>query len=299
MSVGAPTGTVTFFDGSTSLGSGTLDPSIEQVSITVSSLVFGSHSITAVYNGDPNFAGATSPAITQNVLHATSTVINNSSANPSNFGQQVSFTATVTSPDGGTPTGEVGFTDESTGLGALVCCLNASGQIVFFTFPNQPLSAGTHSMVAAYVGDSNFAQSASATFNQTVNSLSGFSIGTVTHVPQPIVHIGQVGTFTTTLNNQSGSAVNDILFSFDITGGKGYFVSASFTVSPSGGSGNCNISSLPITCNVGTMNSGDVATITITGVPTLAHTLFATASANATTQTQPDTIQVRFLPFKQ
>lgn len=294
MSTGNPTGAVTFFDGATNLGSGAIDPSFEQASLGVSSLAFGSHSITAVYNGDPNFLISTSPAITQNVLHATTTSVTSPGA--ITFGQQVTFTATVTSPDGGTPTGIVSFLDGNNPLG--IAGLNGSGQAFFITPSNQPLSAGTHAITAIYEGDSNFVPSTSVVFNQTVNSVAGFSITSLTHTPQPIIHIGQLGQFTATLKNQSGSAVNNIIFSFNITGGRGYFVSGSFVVS-SGASGACNISGQPLTCAIGTMNNGDTATVTITGVPTLAHALTATGSTNATTASQSDTVQVRFRPFKE
>ena len=48
--VGTPTGTVSFLDGTTPLGQGTLTAGV--ATLTTSSLGDGSHSITAVYNGD-------------------------------------------------------------------------------------------------------------------------------------------------------------------------------------------------------------------------------------------------------
>jgi hypothetical protein len=55
----APTGTVTFLDGSTPLGTVTLDNS-GQASFTTSALAAGSHTITAVYDGDLVFRVSTS-----------------------------------------------------------------------------------------------------------------------------------------------------------------------------------------------------------------------------------------------
>jgi putative nucleotidyltransferase with HDIG domain len=55
------TGTVTFKDGGTTLGSSTL--SNGTASYTTSTLPVGSHFITAVYDGDANFAGSTSSAV--------------------------------------------------------------------------------------------------------------------------------------------------------------------------------------------------------------------------------------------
>ena len=65
-SVGLPTGTVTFLDGTSPLGTSPLSGGV--AILTTSSLVVGAHSITAVYNGDPNFLAATSAPLSQTVL---------------------------------------------------------------------------------------------------------------------------------------------------------------------------------------------------------------------------------------
>jgi len=60
----APTGTVTFIDGSSTLGAGMLGSS-GAASFTTSSLSAGSHTITAVYGGDANNLRSTSSVLTQ------------------------------------------------------------------------------------------------------------------------------------------------------------------------------------------------------------------------------------------
>jgi hypothetical protein len=59
---GAPTGSVTFFDNSTALGTATLNGS-PQASLTISNLAVGWRAITARYAGDTNHApsGSTTP----------------------------------------------------------------------------------------------------------------------------------------------------------------------------------------------------------------------------------------------
>ncbi len=64
---GVPTGTVTFRDGATSLGTGTLNGA-GLADLTTFALAVGSHSITAEYAGDANRNGSTSPTLTQNVI---------------------------------------------------------------------------------------------------------------------------------------------------------------------------------------------------------------------------------------
>jgi len=59
-----PTGSVSFFDGTTKLGSSTLDGSGTS-SLTNSTLAVGIHSITAMYSGDKVFAQNTSTALIQ------------------------------------------------------------------------------------------------------------------------------------------------------------------------------------------------------------------------------------------
>jgi hypothetical protein len=64
--VGTPTGTVTFMDGATELGTGTLNSS-KKATFASASLAEGTHSITAVYSGDSNFNGDTSAVLSEKV----------------------------------------------------------------------------------------------------------------------------------------------------------------------------------------------------------------------------------------
>lgn len=62
---GGPTGTITFFDGATSIGTGALAGGV--ATLTTSSLTIGSHSITAAFGGNANFTASTSTALLQTV----------------------------------------------------------------------------------------------------------------------------------------------------------------------------------------------------------------------------------------
>jgi hypothetical protein len=164
---GTPTGTVTFMDGSTTLGTGTLGlGSPDTATFTTSNLAVGSHSITAVYSGDPNFTTSTSAALTQTVKQASTTTSVASSANPSTYGEAVTFAATISpvSPARGTPTGTATFYDGSTTLGTATL----SGGIAGFTISS--LAVGTHSIKVVYSGDTNFKTSTSSVLSQVVQS---------------------------------------------------------------------------------------------------------------------------------
>ena len=156
-----PTGTVTFKDGSATLGTSTLDSS-GIATLTTSTLAAASHTITAVYGGDANYLGSTSAALHQVVNKATTSSTVASSLNPSHHGQKVTFTATVTST-AGTPTGFVEFMDGATLLSAGAL---SGGTAAFST---AVLTTGTHNITVAYIGSSNFAGSTSPILVQTVN----------------------------------------------------------------------------------------------------------------------------------
>jgi hypothetical protein len=162
---GTPSGTVTFKDGAAVLGTGTL--SSGQATYTTSSLSVTNHSITAIYGGDASFKTNTSTALNQSVNKASSTVGLASSANPSVFGQSVSFTATVSAvaPASGTPTGTVQFKTNGVNFGSLVSL--AGGSATSLTLSNS--RAGVLSVTASYNGNTNFNTSASGTLTQTIN----------------------------------------------------------------------------------------------------------------------------------
>ena len=101
-----PNGTVTFTDDTTNevLGIVSLTPSgtgQAQATLITSALAVGSHTITATYNGSLEFAiGIPSPPVTQTVVPAATTMNLTSTANPSKFGQTVTFRAQLTSTPG-------------------------------------------------------------------------------------------------------------------------------------------------------------------------------------------------------
>jgi hypothetical protein len=66
---GTPTGTVSFYDGTTNIGNSNLNSS-GVATLTTSTLSVGTHSMTATYNGDANFATSTSPVLYQIVQGA-------------------------------------------------------------------------------------------------------------------------------------------------------------------------------------------------------------------------------------
>jgi hypothetical protein len=201
---GTPTGTVSFLDGTTVIGTGTLSGGT--ATFTTSALALGSHPIKASYGGSSSFTGSTSAALTQTVLiGSTSTVT--SSANPSVFGQSVTFTATVHAASGSqTPTGTVQFLDGTT----VIATGTLSGGKA--TFKTSALATGTHTITVSYGGNSSFTGSISPPVTQTVNQAG--TTTKVTSSSRPSV-FGQSVTFTATVTASSpgsGTATGTVLF---------------------------------------------------------------------------------------
>jgi uncharacterized repeat protein (TIGR01451 family) len=175
-----PAGSVTFFDGTTSLGSGTLNSSGVATLPLPQGLPAGIHVLTAAFPGDATFAANTSAVVNLNVQAATMTTLT-SSQNPSTPGQAVTFTATVTPTGGatGTPTGQVSFLSSTVLLGTAT--LNANGQA---TFTTSSLPVGATQVTASYGGTTAFAGSLSAALTQTVSSTTPVGPGNTGYVTQ-------------------------------------------------------------------------------------------------------------------
>lgn len=159
---GTPTGSVTVTADGIPLGSPTLSGG--QAFVTTSTLAVGSHTIVASYPGDGTFQPS-SASIVQVVNRAPTTTVLTSSQNPSDFGQPVTFTATVTvnPPGAGTPTGTVTFRRGAITLGTAP--VSGGGQAVLTA---NGLQVGASVITAAYGGDGNFLPSTSGPLTQTV-----------------------------------------------------------------------------------------------------------------------------------
>jgi hypothetical protein len=166
---GTPTGMITFKDGTSILGTVPLNSSgIARFSPTTP-LAVGTHSITAVYNGDYSFLSSTSAVLTQTITLAATQIVLTSSANPSSSIAVVTFTVTVTAValGTGTPTGTVTLRDGTTTLGTAL--LSPSGTA---TFGVVVAPAGTHSITAVYGGDGGYAGSTSVVQSQVANGVA-------------------------------------------------------------------------------------------------------------------------------
>jgi uncharacterized protein (TIGR03437 family) len=230
------TGTVTFLDGSTVLGSGVVTGGT--ATLTTAALSVGDHSIIATYSGDANYRGSSSTR-TQTVTKAITTTSVSSSVNPSASGQAVTLFAGVYTPEvSSSPgisfvryaSGNVTFFDGGTNIGSATLVpgikpvTTASASI-----STSGLGIGSHSITAKYDGDATNSGSTSAVLTQVVTSAK-FSIA-ITYSPSAIV-FGQVVAFTVTPSNPAATGTVT-LFDGTATIGTAKFTNGQATFSTS------------------------------------------------------------------
>ncbi|HWE38294.1 MAG TPA: Ig-like domain-containing protein, partial [Isosphaeraceae bacterium] len=157
---GTPTGTVTFLNGSTTLGTGT---TATVGGVTTATLVIGSYPggpLTASYAGDVDDQASVSEPLT--VLTVTSTKLT-LSASEAVVNQPETLTATFGVPGLSGPfpaPGTVDFLDGTTVIGT--GSLAIVGGVDEATFTTSALALGSHSLTASYLGSPIYASSASA-----------------------------------------------------------------------------------------------------------------------------------------
>jgi hypothetical protein len=197
----APTGTMTFYDGSTPLVTITSNgypgtPATSFASLsgigTFTLSTGGAHSITVSYSGDSNYQGSTSAPVTIQVLYPTS-MTESVSATAITFGQSVTVTATVTGFSKSPPlSGTIYFSPDNTPIQNVQTTSGTDSN------GNQTMTAtattvpqGSEGIAAGYSGDPNYAIASANSPIINVN-IPDFSFN-----PNPgsmIIPVGQTGT---------------------------------------------------------------------------------------------------------
>jgi hypothetical protein len=170
---GSPSGTVNFYDGgvcnANGSGTGTLIASDAIASgsaaITTSSLNVATHTIQACYGGDGDFTNANDD-VEQVVNKAVTLLTLSSNNNPSQFGESVTFTATITFVNGaGTLSGNVNFAVGGT------CNANGSISAPTQSLGNDAVSGNTATVSISTLNASATAYNIVACFGETANIL--------------------------------------------------------------------------------------------------------------------------------
>jgi hypothetical protein len=216
---GSPTGTVQFMvDGSNTggpVGLSSTSGGIVAASLNIASLTAGTHTLTASYSGDSSFTSSTANTLTLTVARASTSTALGTSANPSTFGQSLSFTATVTANAGSSAaTGAVQFLIDGNNAGSPIPVVNTAGSITA-SFSPASLSAGSHVISASYSGDADFA----ASIGVLTQSVDKVNTGTTVTASTNNSVTGQTLTFTAavTASASGGTPTGTIQFLIDGT----------------------------------------------------------------------------------
>jgi hypothetical protein len=210
-----PTGSVTFAAGGNTLCTSSLATVGGKTTATCSTSVLpvGTDQVTASYPGDSTY-GASQGQLNQTVNKASTTTGVTASPNPSNVGQQVTYTATVTPASTGPslPTGTASFSDNGAAISACSGgnAPHVTGSPLQASCTTSYGSVGSHSITALYNGDANYNVSpASSALSQTV--VANGSTVTIAAAPNPSTY-GQTVTFTATVSGSAGPPTGTVTF---------------------------------------------------------------------------------------
>ena len=151
---------VTFKSGGITIGTGTLSRGVATYATSV--FMSGNDGITAVYAGDADFKGSGAFTTLAVNKYPTNTVIS-SNPNPSDYGQEVTITARVTTSGPSSPK-SVTFLNGTTPLAARA--VNSNGVA---TLTTMQIPLGSNQLTATYGGNPINGTSTSAPITQTVN----------------------------------------------------------------------------------------------------------------------------------
>jgi hypothetical protein len=206
--------------------------------LSLATLAVGTHTVSARYSGDANYAADSSAGLAVTITQAASATAVTSSVNPSFAGQSVTLTAKVTS-NGPTHTGNVIFTAGSTTLATVALSGGAAAYTTSFD------TAGTQMITASYSGDGN-TQASSGVISQVVNAAFAQAPG---------------GSGSTTLTVKAGQTVSAPI---NVTGTAEFSGQVTFVCSGLPANASCSFSPASITV------SGTAAVPTLLSINTAA-----------------------------
>jgi len=199
-SEGVPTGTISFIDGSTTLGQASANGK-GVATLSASTLGIGSHTLTAVYSGDVNYEASTSTSALETVsMAATSLTLSAPTGQPLPE-VAVDIVGTLSS-NGTTPTGTIFLNDS----GRVIAQQAASAS---FHFSSELFAVGSHALTATYSGDSNNSQSTSVPLVLVVTAASTSTSLSSSATPQ---FVGKNVTLTATATSSSPNVSGLITF---------------------------------------------------------------------------------------
>lgn len=216
---GTPTGSVSFMDATTTLGTAPLSGG--NAVLVLSTLPLGDHTITAVYSGDSTFSRSTSPILIQTVDSPSAKPIFSSLAASQTiaFGTaNLTLSGVLSAPGPVYPAAKENILITIGDVNA-TAAVGVNGSFSLTNFPAAALTAGMYSITYSYAGDAKLTGANDSSTTLTVNSLTPvFSNLTGSQVIAPgtasISLAGKIaagnsfptGSVTITINSVSSSA---------------------------------------------------------------------------------------------
>jgi hypothetical protein len=199
-----PSGSVTFEDSGTSLGTVTLGAT-GQAAMVDSALGAGTQPISATYAGSTEFASSVSVALEQEVTVQGSMTLLMPTVDPAPYGQALLFVVSVV-PDSGTgvPTGAVTLMGGGSAVGTATLSGGTAAVVV------SSLGVGGHALTADYAGDGNFSASVSGAVTETIGAAS---TATALTVSPTTAATGQPVTLTATVTSPWATPIGAVTFS--------------------------------------------------------------------------------------
>jgi Big-like domain-containing protein len=231
----AAPGQVQFFDGGVAYGNPvSVAGSAGEAALTTTTLSSGTHGFTARYLGNTCDAQSVSVLVSHSVSPGATTTVLTSDANPSTFGQAVTFSAGIfpVSPAEGSPSGSVSFYDGPALLGSATIINHHAD------FTTSALSVGHHSITSVYGDNDTYKGNTSAALDQVVNKAPTTTSVTSSQNPSTF---GQSVTFTATATGTSATPTGTFAFFADGVG-----ISGCATQAMTSGRATCATSSLTV-----------------------------------------------------
>ncbi len=305
---GTITGSVTFLMGTATLGTITLSGGLATLPnatvIAANGFYIGTDTVTAIYSGDPNYAGSTTPGSTpgSTPLTVVSPPVTTTTltAAPASviLGGTTELVASVNSATSGTITGMVTFTAGPTTLGTA----QVSGgwaKLTVTAIAANGLSVGIDTITASYSGSAGYAAS---TGSGTLTVLAATTT-TLTPAPDVVTLSGTMELVATVTSTTAGTIAGNVTFmvnntplgtaavtgglatlpSVPVTAANGFSTGTNVISASYGGNATFGISTSSATVSV---TGSAVTSTSLTAVPavvTLAGTTELVASVTSTT----------------
>lgn len=160
----APTGTIVFSVAGVTIGTSPLVNGV--ATLPISTLLAGANQVTATFDANGNFAGSASDELAQQVNKLPTTAVLSVSPSPSNVGDIVTATATISGAQEGLQlTGTVLFSVGGKAVGPAVAVANGQAALGIKGLP-----LGNSNVTAVYSGDATYLTSNAAGQSAVVNA---------------------------------------------------------------------------------------------------------------------------------